>query len=259
MPPKCWLGDVSSWLSNMEGLDALPIASQGKSVLLALSGDHEGAAKTQENFTRRCVGISQVRQVVERHRGDEEGAARTQAEFSSALRQADQVVGSFLVTGAAVAEQVSQTIQESGLPGHLRSGVETILQRGMSASDRIAQQLSESSMGRHFSELVERTGQPWGGAVGSSSMSAAASGSVANDGLDRYTLLTKAAASQCSGQCPCCMENFKEGEMLASSRASILFTRSVRTRGWSRTLCARSAGVTSGRPWRDIASSASCL
>ena len=45
----------------MGNTDSIPVVSQTKSIVQAISGDTEGAARTQENFLKRCPVVSQVR------------------------------------------------------------------------------------------------------------------------------------------------------------------------------------------------------
>mmetsp|Transcript_52946 Transcript_52946/g.138854 ORF Transcript_52946/g.138854 Transcript_52946/m.138854 type:complete len:254 (-) Transcript_52946:351-1112(-) len=213
MPPK-WLADLNTWLDSSEVLDSLPVASQGKSVVQVLSGNTAAAAQTQEKFSRRCVGVSQLRQMVERRSGNEAAAAQTQAEFSTALRNTPMAIGSLISEGVSAAEQAAQRFRRSELGGQISRGAEGLAQQGVAAADRLAQQLTESDLPRRFADLVEQVvpAQFRGEGGGSSGLSTHGGG--AGSGLDSYTLLTKVAPSQTSTQCPCCMENFGEGEMM---------------------------------------------
>ena len=51
-------------------VDSVPVVSQTKSLVQAISGDTEGARKTQENFSRQCPVVSQTRSLVEVSMGD---------------------------------------------------------------------------------------------------------------------------------------------------------------------------------------------
>lgn len=62
----------------MPGPDWIPVVSQVKSLVQAVTGDVKGARKTQENFSRECPIVSQVRSVVELAAGDKEAALDTQ-------------------------------------------------------------------------------------------------------------------------------------------------------------------------------------
>lgn len=64
-------------------MDWIPVVSQVKSAVQAVSGDPEGALKTQENFSKQCPVVSQVRSAVEATRGDLNAARQTQLEFVS--------------------------------------------------------------------------------------------------------------------------------------------------------------------------------
>ncbi|OQR92650.1 hypothetical protein ACHHYP_03372 [Achlya hypogyna] len=65
-------------------IDTVPLVSQAKSLFQALTGDLKGASKTQENFSRGCPVVSQVRAVVEESIiQDPVAAATTRNHFSS--------------------------------------------------------------------------------------------------------------------------------------------------------------------------------
>lgn len=61
--------------------DGVPIISQIKSGIQAITGDEEGAEKTQENFMNQAPVISQVKSAVQFVTGDAEGALKTQEHF----------------------------------------------------------------------------------------------------------------------------------------------------------------------------------
>ncbi|XP_037042740.1 uncharacterized protein LOC119079050 [Bradysia coprophila] len=62
----------------MPGCDWIPGIAQIKSTVQLLTGDAEGAARTQQNFIRECPVVSQVTSVVQLASGDKKGAAETQ-------------------------------------------------------------------------------------------------------------------------------------------------------------------------------------
>ncbi|EQC30960.1 hypothetical protein SDRG_11433 [Saprolegnia diclina VS20] len=65
-------------------IDTVPLVSQAKSLLQAITGDLKGASQTQDNFSRGCPVVSQVRAVVEDTIiQDPAAAARTRSHFSS--------------------------------------------------------------------------------------------------------------------------------------------------------------------------------
>ena len=64
----------------MGNVNAVPVVSQVKSAIQASCGDMEGALQTQEDFSKQCVVVSQVRSAVEAT-FDPEAACRTQLEF----------------------------------------------------------------------------------------------------------------------------------------------------------------------------------
>lgn len=66
-------------------MDWLPVVSQLKSAVQAITGDTEGARKTQENFVNQCPIVSQSKSAVQAISGDREGAERTQWEFVHAM------------------------------------------------------------------------------------------------------------------------------------------------------------------------------
>lgn len=62
-------------------IDSIPLVSQGKSFVQWVSGDSEGARKTQENFLHTAPGVSQITSLVQLLSGDVEGARKTQEMF----------------------------------------------------------------------------------------------------------------------------------------------------------------------------------
>ncbi|KAJ3126561.1 hypothetical protein HK098_007390 [Nowakowskiella sp. JEL0407] len=58
-----------------------PIISQVKSLVHAIQGDMESARKTQDDFSKQCIGVSQCRSIVESAMGNNEAALQTQKEF----------------------------------------------------------------------------------------------------------------------------------------------------------------------------------
>lgn len=65
----------------MGNADSVPVVSQTKSLVQAISGDADGARHTQENFSRQCPVVSQTRSLVEVSMGDADAAAETQKQF----------------------------------------------------------------------------------------------------------------------------------------------------------------------------------
>ena len=47
--------------ANMGSINSMPVVSQIKSLVQVIAGDAEGAKKTQEEFSRKGIVISQVR------------------------------------------------------------------------------------------------------------------------------------------------------------------------------------------------------
>lgn len=62
----------------MPGVDWIPGVSQLKSAVQLITGDVEGAARTQENFAKECPVVSQVTSAVQVIAGDTDGALETQ-------------------------------------------------------------------------------------------------------------------------------------------------------------------------------------
>ncbi len=56
-----------------------------KSATQAISGDLEGAKKTQKNLLRKCSIVSQATSAVQAARGNVEGARKTKLEFVQVL------------------------------------------------------------------------------------------------------------------------------------------------------------------------------
>lgn len=69
----------------MGNVNSVPILSQCKSAIEAMSGDLEAASKTQEEFSKKCIVISQLRSAVEASMGDMNAALETQKEFASGI------------------------------------------------------------------------------------------------------------------------------------------------------------------------------
>lgn len=68
--------------------ESIPVVSQVISAGQAISGDLEGAQRTQEHFSRTCPVVSQGRSLVEVSCGDHEAALRTQMVFAAAANDA---------------------------------------------------------------------------------------------------------------------------------------------------------------------------
>ena len=66
-------------------MDTLPVVSQTKSLVQVISGDAEGARRTQENFSTQCPVVSQARSLVEVSMGDADAALKTQQKFGKGM------------------------------------------------------------------------------------------------------------------------------------------------------------------------------
>jgi len=74
--------------------ESIPVVSQAISLQQHLSGDSEGALRTQHQFTRECLGVSQMRSAVEAGMGNNEAALATQWAFAHNMDNAvDSVPG----------------------------------------------------------------------------------------------------------------------------------------------------------------------
>lgn len=60
------------------GIDWIPGVSQVKSTFQVITGDFEGAARTQGNFFKECPVVSQATSVGQLLAGDSKGALETQ-------------------------------------------------------------------------------------------------------------------------------------------------------------------------------------
>ncbi|XP_071961555.1 uncharacterized protein [Antedon mediterranea] len=69
----------------MGSTDSIPIVSQIKSLIQVISGDKEGAKRTQEHFLHTFPVLSQITSAVQAIEGDSEGAKETQEEFAESL------------------------------------------------------------------------------------------------------------------------------------------------------------------------------
>lgn len=210
------LVNVARAVSNNELVDALPVASQGKSLFQALSGDRLGAQQTQDNFTRRCVGVSQLRSALEHHNGDVDAAAETRAEFSRTLQTADQQARAAISAAAPVVQNIGQEVEkaaqrfkESELASDLGRGARFSIQ----AAEQAAQHLSEGEIGKRlgarFSELLALQHRQ---SCGARSQGSAFEGPI--NSLNDFTILTEAQPCHVGVQCSCCLEPLEVGETL---------------------------------------------
>jgi hypothetical protein len=66
----------------------IPGVSQLKSVVQLVSGDIDGAKKTQQDFIQQCPVVSQVTSIVQLVSGDESGALETQKKCLGTINSA---------------------------------------------------------------------------------------------------------------------------------------------------------------------------
>ena len=84
----------------MGGVNSLPLISQVKSFVQCAAGDQAGALKTQEDFSKQCVVVSQARTMTEAATGNVKAAQETQAAYlDSSAKFLMGVVDNFPVVG----------------------------------------------------------------------------------------------------------------------------------------------------------------
>ena len=71
--------------TTMSSMDIIPIWSQGKAFLQWITGDIEGALRTQVNFSQYCPFVSQACSLVQLSQGNKKGALETQIQFVSGV------------------------------------------------------------------------------------------------------------------------------------------------------------------------------
>ena len=105
----------------MGNTDSVPVVSQVKSLVQAISGDMEGAKKTQEQFIRTGLVASQVNSAVVAIQGDHAEARKIQEEFGEetvVVLEGTPIIGHAMSAGYAAggeldkAEQVGQKISK---------------------------------------------------------------------------------------------------------------------------------------------------
>lgn len=78
-----FLENARRLLRDEELVDSIPVVSQLKAHALSRGGDVSAAQATEANFTRHCIGVAQLRSLVEASQGKREEAVATQKEFLS--------------------------------------------------------------------------------------------------------------------------------------------------------------------------------
>ncbi|XP_021368151.1 uncharacterized protein LOC110459947 isoform X1 [Mizuhopecten yessoensis] len=69
----------------MGSIDSIPVISQIKSLVQVISGDEEGALRTQQNFADTGIIASQVQSLIHAINGDTKAAEETQKKFGKSL------------------------------------------------------------------------------------------------------------------------------------------------------------------------------
>jgi len=97
---------------------SIPIVSQVKSAVQACKGDMKGALITQENFSKRCVLVSQVQSAVEAAVVSCEEAEKTQREFISPQVRANlyTINTAFPRVKGVIYEPYHSSVTEPGCP-----------------------------------------------------------------------------------------------------------------------------------------------
>eukprot|EP00931_Biecheleriopsis_adriatica_P121058 TRINITY_DN96138_c0_g1_i1.p1 TRINITY_DN96138_c0_g1~~TRINITY_DN96138_c0_g1_i1.p1 ORF type:complete len:276 (-),score=53.92 TRINITY_DN96138_c0_g1_i1:63-890(-) len=211
-------------VTSSAAIDGIPLASQGKSLLQAVSGDLEGARRTQDSFTKRCVGVSQIRSTFEFMNGDRDAAEQTQAEFSQSMREADQaahyLARKVTRTTDDLAERVRPVV-ERALDSELAARAEEVVQRAGEAVQPLAehvgerlQEVVESEWGRKFAHLLRMRGTPSSSSAsrGCGAVRQSSGGTI--ESLDDCTILARASQAQSGAECSCCLEEIQVGEAI---------------------------------------------
>lgn len=224
-----FLTDLRRRVNESTVLDGIPLAAQGKSLVQIASGDIEGAKRTQDSFTKRCLGVSQIRSALEHATGNEEASRATQVEFERGLSDANRAVEEAASKFARPLEQLERAVRPLGQHvqnSDLATRASQVLRRAEEVIEPVAQRvegrlqegaaaLGETEWGKRFAELLRQrhgdyaTSAPRCGASSSSSSSRGGAGN-----LDQYTILTKASESQSGQECSCCLEVLERGESI---------------------------------------------
>ncbi len=112
----------------MSWLNRIPILSQVKSAVQAISGDTKGARQTQEEFSKQTPIVSQIRSAVEAVSGNPEAAKRTQEEFLHETLYNTPIISQGISAGYAIAGDTAEAkrIQQKFLDDNVR-GMQELL------------------------------------------------------------------------------------------------------------------------------------
>lgn len=225
-----FLGDLRRMVNESTVLDGIPLAAQGKSLVQIASGDLEGAKRTQDSFTKRCLGVSQIRSALEHVSGNEEASRATQAEFERGLSDTSRAVEDAASKFKRPLEHLERAVQPLGQHvqnSDLAARAGQVLRRAEEVIEPVAQRvegrlqqgaaaLGETEWGKRFAELLR---QHHGGYAtsaprcGASSSSSSQRGTSAGN-LDQYTIRTEVSESQSGQECSCCLEVLQRGESI---------------------------------------------
>merc|ERR550534_443190 len=98
----------------MFSVDGVPVLSQMKAAVLLAKGDSFSAAATQENFTKKCVGVAQMRCGLQVLRGSFGEAGRTHEEFIENAQELFNQCGD-VVDGIPCVSQLKSVVHLSRL------------------------------------------------------------------------------------------------------------------------------------------------
>eukprot|EP00930_Biecheleria_cincta_P018456 TRINITY_DN14374_c0_g1_i1.p1 TRINITY_DN14374_c0_g1~~TRINITY_DN14374_c0_g1_i1.p1 ORF type:complete len:270 (+),score=57.12 TRINITY_DN14374_c0_g1_i1:49-858(+) len=227
-----FLGDLRRRVTESTVLDGIPLAAQGKSLMQIASGDLEGAKRTQDSFTKRCLGVSQIRSALEHVSGNEEASRATQAEFERGLSDTNRAMEEAAAKFAKPLEHLEravrplgQQVQNSDLAARagqvLRMAeevIEPVAQRVEGRLQQGAAALGESEWGKRFTELLRQRHGGYASSAprcsASSSSSSSSHGGAGAGNLNRYTILAEVSESQSGQECSCCLEVLQHGESI---------------------------------------------
>ncbi|HWR00405.1 MAG TPA: phosphatidylinositol-specific phospholipase C domain-containing protein [Chlorobaculum sp.] len=112
----------------MSWFDSIPILSQIKSAVQAISGDTEGARQTQEAFLKKTPIVSQITSGVQAITGDTEAAKKTQEAFLHETVYNIPVISQVISAGFAIAGDTAEAkrIQQKFVDDNVR-GIQELL------------------------------------------------------------------------------------------------------------------------------------
>lgn len=124
----------------MSWFNRIPILSQIKSAVQAISGDTEGARQTQEEFSKQTPIVSQIRSAIEAISGNPEAARRTQEEFLHKTLYNTPIISQGISAGYAIAGDSAEAklIQQKFLDDNVRGMQELLSGSWLSQFNKLA-------------------------------------------------------------------------------------------------------------------------